>query len=114
MSRIDLIINNKIKLLRDIQDYLDKLVNEKHKYFEIEKSNNGIYWVGIDFEVEMRNITISYIGFQFIIDEVYESAFLMPPAPIEDIVEKFIIERMYEEIKVMQHGPEEGDEVIDI
>ena len=108
---LDILIEKKINLVQGIEEYLDKLTIGVYERFELEKLHDGTYWIGMDFEVDLHDIKISSVAFYITIAEIYQSTFLMRSTPINEVVEKYISERMLDEIKFILNGPEDGEQV---
>ncbi len=111
---IDLLIDRKINLIQEIINYLDELALGEYERFKIEKWKDGKYFFGTEFKVDLHDIKIASIGFYITTVEIYQYAFLMPVASINEIIEKYLSERMLEEIKFMLYGPEDGEQVEEI
>ena len=106
---IDILIERKINLVKEIEDYLDKLVLGKYERFEMEKWRDGTYWLSMDFEVDLHDIRVSSMGFYITTAEIYQRALLMHSTQVSEVIENYISERLSEVIEFMLSNTEDDE-----
>jgi len=108
-------VENEIKLIRDIQNYLDDLCNNEFKNFGVSKIDTDNYSFGFDVPeyLEFEEVKIQSMACLLNVIEIYEKAAIIKWSSLEELIEIYIRGRLVEEIKVVIAGPQEGDIIED-
>ncbi len=113
---LDLFVENEIKLIRDIQNYLDELCQgefQKFGVYKIDKDNYNFSFNIPDY-IKLEAVKIQSIACLLNVIEIYEKAAAIKWSSLEELMEIYIREQLVEEIKVIINGPQEGDIIEEI
>ena len=98
---LDLFVENEIKLICDIQKYLDYLSQGEFENFEVGKLDKDNYSFGFDIlnYLKLETVSIHSIGCLLNVIEIYEKASKVKWDSLEELIELYVREQLVEEIK---------------
>jgi len=101
---IDLLIEKENKLLQDIEDYLEELVQGKYEHFKVEKFPEDSYMIFVTINT-IKLIT----GLLVTVQEVYETATKVKWDTAEDVVLQYLRDRIEEDVIAWFNGEFDED-----
>lgn len=97
---IDIFLERETKLLQQIQDYFEELIDGEYECFKAFKAPDGSYYLNLSIGV----LHIARICINITINEVYEKASKIQHETLEEIIEQYLRERLAEEISyIFEH-----------